>query len=196
MRRRLLRLAMVTTVVLAVGGSGVAQALAPIGGFEGFFPPTRPVTVLVRDDCDPETFNAALGDPEACVKPGGTTFGAFIAELLSKGTADGWDFVPDDLTVAPGGRISAWNVGGEFHTFTKVAAFGGGCIEELNDLLGLTPVPECQPEIAPGVPLAFVTTGVGAGDRLVTPPITANPTLFMCLIHPWMKATVHLRGGR
>jgi hypothetical protein len=196
MQRRLLRLALLTVVGFTVGGAGAAQALAPPGGFGGFFTP-RPITVLVRDDCDPATFNAALQDPEACVRQGGTTFGSFVAQLLSKRSADGWDFVPDELTVASGRPLAAWNVGGEFHTFTKVAAFGGGCIQEVNDLLGgLTPVPECRPEIAPGVPLAFVTTGVAPGDTLVTPPVTADPTLFMCLIHPWMKAVVHLRNTR
>ena len=43
-----------------------------------------------------------------------------------------------------GGSVEARNVGGEVHTFSEVASFGGGCIDALNDLLGLTPVPSMQ----------------------------------------------------
>ena len=52
-------------------------------------------------------------------------------------------FAPGQLSLDAGGTLAARNRGGEVHTFTEVATFGGGCIEALNDLLGLTPVPEC-----------------------------------------------------
>ena len=38
-----------------------------------------------------------------------------------------------------GGTLEAPNKGGEDHTFTEVANFGGGCIDFLNGLLGLVP---------------------------------------------------------
>jgi hypothetical protein len=101
---------------------------------------TRQVQVL--DDCDPATFNAAIG-PGTCVKDGGTTFSEFIAQLLAQGRAPAWRFAPAQLRLDAGGTLAAHNRGGEDHTFTEVASFGGGCIQALNDLLGLTPVPEC-----------------------------------------------------
>jgi len=101
---------------------------------------TRQVQVL--DDCDPATFNAAIG-PGTCVKDGATTFQAFIGQLLAQGRAPAWRFAPGQLKLGAGGTLQAHNRGGEDHTFTEVANFGGGCIAVLNDLLGLTPVPEC-----------------------------------------------------
>ena len=87
--------------------------------------------------------------------------------------------------MAAGGTLTATNKGGEFHTFTEVAAFGGGCVDELNDLLGLTPVPECAQ--APGI---FFSTGAGRGGSTTTGPLAAGTHRFLCLIHPWMTATV------
>jgi len=42
---------------------------------------TRQVQVL--DDCDPATFNAAIG-PGTCIKDGETTFSEFTAQLLAQ----------------------------------------------------------------------------------------------------------------
>jgi hypothetical protein len=66
-----------------------------------------------------------------------------------------------------------------------VASFGGGCIDVLNGLLGLTPVPECA-----GFPFgAFGATLVRPGETL---SVTLAPGThrFECLIHPWMRTTV------
>jgi hypothetical protein len=185
-QRRTLGLALVVALIgIGLVGAGAARA---------FFEP-RPMQVLVRDDCEVTSFNAAIG-PGTCIGPGQTTFGSFIGQLLATGQANKWDFVPDNITLQPRQRLAAVNIGGEFHTFSQVAAFGGGCIDVLNDLLGLTPVPECQPEVAPGVPLAFVTTGIEAGDTLLVPGVASGVRRFECLIHPWMRTTVHIRGGR
>jgi hypothetical protein len=63
--------------------------------------------------------------------------------------------------------LAARNRGGEEHTFTEVANFGGGCIAALNDLLGLTPVPECA-----GFPGgAFAATLVRPGGAVTTTPL-------------------------
>jgi hypothetical protein len=43
---------------------------------------TRQVQLL--DDCDPATFNAAIG-PGTCIRDGGTTFSEFVAQLLAQG---------------------------------------------------------------------------------------------------------------
>jgi plastocyanin len=141
--------------------------------------------VQVLDDCDAATFNAALGDPNACVRPDGTTFQEFISQLVAMGRAPAWRFAPDHQTLAAGGSIDAYNRGGEFHTFTEVAAFGGGCVEPLNQILGLTAVPECA-----NAGTLFATTGIIPGGELEGTPLSSGTHLFECLIHPWMRSTV------
>ena len=144
---------------------------------------TRQVQVL--DDCDPATFNAAIG-PGTCVKDGTTTFSEFIAQLLAQGRAPAWRFAPAQLNLDAGGTLAAQNRGGEDHTFTEVANFGGGCIAALNDLLGLTPVPECA-----GFPGgAFAATLVPPGGTVTTAPLPPGVHRYECLIHPWMRTTV------
>jgi hypothetical protein len=144
--------------------------------------------VVMLDDCDPATFNAAIG-PGTCVKEGSTTFSEFIGQLVSQGRAPAWRFAPEQLSLAAGGTLDAPNKGGEDHTLTEVANFGGGCIAALNDLLGLTPVPECA-----GFPGgAFAATLVPAGGTLTTAPLAPGIHRFECLIHPWMRTTVEVR---
>jgi plastocyanin len=139
--------------------------------------------VVMLDACDGPSFNAAV-EEGTCSRPGGVTFDKFIAQLLKHGEAPSWRFAPEQATLAAGGTISAPNEGGEFHTFTEVAAFGGGCVQVLNDLLGLTAVPEC------GIPGIFGTTGAPPGGVVTTGPLSAGTHKFLCLIHPWMRATV------
>lgn len=143
---------------------------------------TRQVQVL--DDCDEASFNAVLGEG-ACVKDGDVTFSELIDQLLTQGRAPAWRNAPEHLGLNAGGSLAATNRGGEFHTFTPVAAFGGGCVEELNDLLGLSPVPEC------GDPFfVFVVTGIGPGETYHSDPLDSGVHRFECLIHPWMQTTV------
>ena len=142
--------------------------------------------VQMCDDCDPATFNAVVG-PGTCVKDGGTTFSEFVDQLITQGRAPAWRFAPDHLSLASGGTVEARNIGGETHTFTEVANFGGGCIGFLNDLLGLSPVPECA-----GFPDGlFGATAVPAGGTIT---VTLAPGIhrFECLIHPWMRTTVRV----
>ena len=139
--------------------------------------------VTVLDACDGPSFNAVIG-PGTCERGGGVKFDAFIGQLISMGEAPAWRFAPETLTLADGASIDAYNRGGEFHTFTEVAAFGGGCVPELNAVLGLTPVPEC------GVPGIFGTTGVAPGEELEGEPLASGNHLFLCLIHPWMRTEV------
>jgi plastocyanin len=100
------------------------------------------------------------------------------------GTAPAWRFASTHVKVEAGGVVEAYNRGGEFHTFTEVAEFGGGCVSDLNDLLGLTPVPECAN------PALFGTTGAAPGGSTETGALPAGTHKFMCLIHPWMRTTV------
>src|ERR1700733_6472276 len=84
---------------------------------------TAPVAqVVALDECDPTTFNAALG-PDFCKN---ISLGAFttLADLFAKaaaGTPDpNWDFEPDTLSIKQGTVLSIVDQGGEPHTFTEV----------------------------------------------------------------------------
>jgi plastocyanin len=143
-------------------------------------------TVQILDNCDGPSFNAFLG-PGACARPSGITAATFFQQL-SKGGAASWRFAPEQLKLAAGGTVTAVNRGGEFHTFTAVAAFGGGCVAELNGPLGLTPVAECA-----GAPGIFGTTGVAPGTSLTTAPLAPGTHRFQCLIHPWQRTTATVR---
>src|ERR1700748_3476230 len=80
--------------------------------------------VRLRDDCDPVTFNQTLG-PGACIGNGGTTIAEFNAELAQRGSVNAWKYNPDHTDLKPGETLSVTNRGGETHTFTQVAHFGG-----------------------------------------------------------------------
>jgi hypothetical protein len=88
--------------------------------------------------------------------------------------------------------------GGEFHTFTKVAKFGPGCVDVLNVLIFGTPDlgPECFPLVdTPDgpVPTPFITDGIPTDGSTVQVPaakLTRGTNLFECLIHPWMQTKV------
>ena len=98
--------------------------------------------IVALDECDPATFNAALG-PDFCKN---VTLGAFttLNDLFAKaaaGTPDpSWDFEPDTLKVKEGTILTVTDQGGEPHTFTEVKKFGGGFIPDLN--AGEETVPE------------------------------------------------------
>ena len=166
-------------------GAGVAAAVVSVVALVATAvawagPGSRQVQIL--DSCDGPSFNAAIG-PGTCNRNGGLSFEHFLA-ALTRGGAPSWRFSPGQLKVDAGGTLTANNRGGEFHTFTPVAAFGGGCVAELNGPLGLSPVPEC------GIPGIFGTTGAGPGASVTTGSLAAGTQRFMCLIHPWMRTTV------
>src|SRR5262245_5867719 len=140
--------------------------------------------VNLLDDCDAASFNEVIG-PGTCSKAGDVTFDEFIGQLIEMGRAPSLRFAPGALSVSAGGTIVAPNRGGEFHTFTEVANFGGGCVQPLNDILGLTPVPECA-----NAGFLFATTGAAPGGSVETPALAPDVHKFLCLIHPWMRATV------
>lgn len=142
--------------------------------------------VTMMDACDPATFNAVIG-PGTCVnRNGGITFSGFIAQLTRTQKAGSWMFAPPQTTAAAGVTLIAVNRGGEAHTFTRVAAFGGGIVPILNQLSGNpVPAPEC---LALG-PADFVPPG-GTFTAQVS---AAGTHLFECCLHPWMRTTVHVR---
>lgn len=165
-----------------VVGAGLAAALVALvaTAIASAGPTSRQVQML--DNCDGPTFDAAIGTG-TCARNGGLTFEKFIARLVADQEVGSWRFSPERLSVDAGGTITAVNRGGEFHTFTQVAQFGGGCVADINALLGLTPVPECS------IPGIFGTTGAAPGASVTTAPLQAGTRRFLCLIHPWMRAT-------
>ena len=144
--------------------------------------------VQMLDNCDGPSFNEVIG-PGTCARNGGLTFDKFVA-LLEKGAVESWRFSPEKLSIDAGGTITAVNRGGEDHTFSDVAEFGGGCIQDVNDLVGLDPVPECAGFPGPPGIGFFVSTLAAPGDSVTTAPLTTGTHKFLCLIHPWMRATV------
>jgi plastocyanin len=144
--------------------------------------------VVALDECDPATFNAAVG-PGFCrnvALGASTTFSALFAKAAA-GTPDpNWDFEPDALTIKQGTTIHAFDQGGEPHTFTEVAKFGGGFIPALN-----APGEEVVPECAGGFSRVVVArTRILQGSQLQVTGLSKGEHHFQCCIHPWMRTTV------
>ena len=149
--------------------------------------------IVGHDSCDPLTFNAALNDPTACVKPGRTTFAEFLAELTATHTVRSWRFNPTQATAQSGKAMLAQNVGGEAHTFTPVKHYGGGFIQLLNDLSG-NPVP--TPECANVPALIFVPGGESSLISAASLAAAADANgiaRVQCCLHPWMRADVRIK---
>ena len=145
-------------------------------------PGREDVIVNIQDACDPDTFNEALQNPEACIRAGGVKFDQFIAELTRLGFIEPWHFAPSTANVRVGQTFEAINHGGETHTFTEVAEFGGGFVQFLNDLAHTPNVaPECRPDALE--PDDFVAPG-GTYRETVD---HAGHLKFQCCIHPWMR---------
>jgi hypothetical protein len=148
-----------------------------------------PVVIDMRDDCDPKTFNAELG-PGTCVGDGGTTFDEFIEELTEKRIVGAWKNNPDKFNTRVGTKLNVVNIGGEAHTFTHVAKFGGGIVPELNKLSGN---PMVAPECNTLVPTDFVPPGGKFTILTGRGGLPAGTHRFQCCIHPWMRTTADLR---
>ena len=143
--------------------------------------------IVALDECDPTTFNAALG-ADFCknVSLGAfTTFDNLFAEAAA-GTPDpNWDFEPDTVHIKQGTILSVVDQGGEPHTFTEVANFGGGFIPPLND--GQNAVPECALGFSS---VAVARTRILQGSQLQVAGLSKGVHHFQCCIHPWMRMTV------
>ena len=141
------------------------------------------------DDCEPTSFNAVLGDG-ACVGNGHTTFDEFIAELAATQDAHKWRNQPSQAHLNVGRPTSIENVGGEVHTFTPVAAFGGGFVNELNGISGNPiPAPEC---LNFGSIIFIPPGGVEEGPVAGSSGLPVGTTRFQCCIHPWMRTVIEV----
>jgi plastocyanin len=105
----------------------------------------------------------------------------------SAGTPDpGWDFEPDTLRIKEGTELSVVDQGGEPHTFTEVARFGGGFIPGLN-APGEDTVPECDGGFAN---VTVARTRILQGSTLQVNRLSKGVHYFQCCIHPWMRVKV------
>ena len=151
----------------------------------------------VRDDCDPASVNAVIGDG-ACVGDGDTTFTKFIDELTEDRQVGAWRFNPDSTGLDRGESTTLESRAGEFHTFTRVAKFGGGIVQVLNDLSGNpTVAPECGAidNLAPPTSTnRFVPPGSNfPGPTAGSADLPRGTTTWQCCIHPWMRATITVK---
>lgn len=149
----------------------------------------RTERVVALDECDPPTFNAGVR-PGTCVNVGGNiTFDEALAALPA-GHED-WLFLPAAARIKKGDAVKVTNQGGEIHTFTEVAAYGGGFIPLLNDPPGSPPVPECAGGF--GNP-AVASTRLIQGSSLTVDGLTEGVHRFECCIHPWMRMEIEVTG--
>jgi len=145
--------------------------------------PSTTVRIAARDQCDPASFNAALG-AGTCTGNGTMTFNAFNTELTAQHSVAAWQFAPTALTARVGQSIVVTNEGGEQHTFTEVDEFGGGIVASLNTASGnTTEAPECAQIAADD----FIQAGATKTEDAET---TVGTERYQCCIHPWMRAIV------
>jgi|SRR5579872_72536 len=152
--------------------------------------PVRIAQVVALDECDPATFNSALG-ADFCKNIAlgySTTLQNLVAEAAA-GTPDPkWDFEPDSLSVNQGTTLTVVDQGGEPHTFTEVKQFGGGFIAGLNN--GEAPVPECA---AGFNDVAVAKTRILQGSTSLVTGLSKGTHYFQCCIHPWMRFKVEVK---
>jgi plastocyanin len=152
--------------------------------------PPSTAQVVALDECDPTTFNAAIG-PGFCknVALGASTKFSDLFAKAANGTPDpNWDFEPDAIGVTKGTTLSIVDQGGEPHTFTEVAKFGGGFITPLNG--GEEMAPECAGGFSN---LAVAKTRILQGSQLQITGLSKGEHHFQCCIHPWMRTTVTVK---
>ena len=139
--------------------------------------------IFLRDQCDPTDPTWVGG----CRLPkGNVTVAEFQAAFVEHGGHPLWRFSPIAAAVESGETLEIVNVGGRVHTFTRVAAFGGGAVPGLNN--GQPTVPECRtpPPLVRVLPQGTSSiTFTGSGEQL-----------FMCCFHPWMQSIIQVREGQ
>jgi len=172
----------------------VALALLVLGVATGFLAtPWRPEPVVadddkkivIRDDCDPD--DPAWAPTGGCSRQQGDVdtaeFNVELGSPLSLAVVghQAWWNDPPYLKIETDEAVRVRNRGGRTHTFTEVAAFGGGRVPPLNR--GLVRAPECATatNLPPGASVKL--TGLSEGNHR-----------FQCCIHPWMRAIVKVKA--
>jgi plastocyanin len=175
--KKMLLPSLVASAALVLGAAGTASAASQ-------------KVVEAKDACDPTSFNAALGDG-ACVRDHSgkrVSFDDLVSSLMRKGEQSRWKFSRRTMTIDAGDSILVeMGRGGEAHTFTEVPAYGPGCVDQVNQLIGASgpPAGDCSlmgPTLVSPQRTSFAVSGLAAGTHY-----------FECLIHPWMTTTVTVR---
>ena len=149
--------------------------------------------IALVDNCDPATFNAAIGPGTCAATPHqhDTTFAEFVGLLFSPLAANvighpAWYFAPGHIAIPAGQTVRVTNAGGEDHTFTEVTEFGGGFVPFLNGVGGPAGT---VPLVQAGACLASPETIVPGNTMQIT-GLSPGVHKFQCCIHPWMRAVV------
>ena len=144
--------------------------------------PKRYIAVL--DDCDPN--DPSWAETGGCSRKDGAVdnaeFTAFLASPLSPSVVGhpAWRNEPSYIKVSAGESVRVTNEGGRTHTFTEVAAFGGGRVPPLR--MGLTPAPECL--------AAPTSDDLPPGATIEIDGLSVGTHRYQCCIHSWMRAAV------
>jgi len=180
MKRRNNFRTLVWTVVSAIALFGLTAGAGAVQGDK---------KIRMYDDCEPTSFNAVLGDG-TCVGNGHTTFDEFIAELGATQDAHAWRNQPVAMHLNVGRPTFIENRGGETHTFTPVANFGGGFVNELNGISGNpVPAPEC---LNFGTIVFIPAGGSDEGPTAGGSDLPVGSHKFQCCIHPWMRTVIEV----
>lgn len=170
-----------TTILAMVAAITLFGLSAGAGAFQG------DKKIRMYDDCEPTSFNAVIG-PGTCVGTGNTTFDEFIAELAATQDVHTWRNQPSAMHLNVGRPTIIENRGGETHTFTPVANFGGGFITDLNGISG-NPIP--APECLNFGTMVFIPAGATEeGPTAGTSELPVGSHKFQCCIHPWMRTVI------
>ncbi len=184
--RRILQFGLALIATLALSMLAVPRTFAD-GGRE----------IRLQDKCDSTTFNAVLGDG-VCVGDGNVTFDQLIATLNpADGGHDAWRFSRETLGIKAGEVVHVTNTGGEAHSFTEVFNFGTGFAgPPLDDALP-PGTPPATPIIDPDpnhLEATFIATIVLPRESRDIAGLSAGTHNFQCLLHPWMRTVITVKG--
>lgn len=143
--------------------------------------------VAILDACDPD--DPAWAPTGGCAVRGDVTFAEFNALAASPLTLGfvghpAWRNEPGYLSIEHGRPVLVSNDGGRAHSFTRVAAFGGGRVPPLN--VGSPAAPECL------VPPAADPTTLEPGGHTRLDGLPVGLHRFQCCFHPWMRAVIRV----
>ena len=178
------RIRVLALAALLVLGAAAFAAATPAGRTDNNGDGRR--HIAMRDDCDPRdpAWNAVGG---CTAKRGDVSFAEFNGELNSPLSLavighQAWRNEPSYLKIRSGTTVRVTNRGGRPHTFTRVAAFGGGKVPNPALNKGLVTAPECPGSI-----------DVPPGGRMNISGLAVGNHRFMCCIHPWMRAVIKVK---
>jgi hypothetical protein len=167
-----MRKTVLVALLVGVGALAASVALAD----------EKKASVRVLDDCDPA--DPAWEPTGGCSLKGGVVtfdeFNLYLFSPLSAGSPVGhpaWRMSPTYFRIDPDEDVAVRNEGGRTHTFTEVAAFGGGFVTGLNGTL------EKAPECDTAAPLP-------PGEKLNLKGLSVGNHSFQCCIHPWMRMLI------